>query len=695
MYTSAKLTEQIAGSATLVIGPAECTFYIHGHEVAGAGEGGVGDARGGSNGRGGGVVGLTMDWHDVTFGYKEKLTRTLWAMKESHRPEGIFIITTCVPEITNEDVDGAAADFSEQSGIPVGVIHTDHFKQGSEKTGLQNAWAACAAFMEDVQPSQVGDHVNILGESYEGFADSELASALREAHVRVGLAIGGCSVKELKQAPTARLNVVVNERGLLLAKRMEERFGTPWVLLKPHAFPERTMAEYEELFGKLGIAVPESVAKAYRDTLEAVAQAKPALRGKTVFVAHAGCAATEAAAFLAESGMVPAAVRLTDFSATDDGDIARILAVADPVVVGQTAGGGLEGIRESVRPDVTVDNASRNRHGAVPIGFAVTNGLVAQLGGGRLGSDEGRSRGLFGGTAATRSDAGKSSQRRGIFGGMSGRRPVSDGTDGYGGDRHEHQGGGSGGGRRRHGVERAYAESYGLRGSYEPRGRRGSGDGSGEGRRHRSESRSHFGGGSGFDLMGGYGGGRGRGTSSGHGGGSGEGRGRHGSDGGYGGYGGGRGRGTSSGHGGGMTGTLHFPSDRMNAIAAMLTVEGAVVLEYGPAGTTNFAKRKIGNGNRLFCTNITEDDVVMGDVSRLETAIKAIDRDFSPKIIFVVPSTVLTVTGADVKGVCNYMQDQVGARLLAYEGGFKDDSRDGATPKEWLDAHFGEELRSA
>ncbi|MGL6200289.1 MAG: nitrogenase component 1 [Lachnospiraceae bacterium] len=115
------------------------------------------------------------------------------------------------------------------------------------------------------------------------------------------------------------------------------------------------------------------------------------------------------------------------------------------------------------------------------------------------------------------------------------------------------------------------------------------------------------------------------------------------------------------------------PSDRMAALWTMLAVEDAVVLEYGPMGTAKFAARHYSNmgldDRRLLSTHLNEDDVVMGDVSRLEQAIKAVDETRQPKVIFIVPSSILTVTGADVAGVCHYMKDEVYAKLIPYTGG--------------------------
>lgn len=124
---------------------------------------------------------------------------------------------------------------------------------------------------------------------------------------------------------------------------------------------------------------------------------------------------------------------------------------------------------------------------------------------------------------------------------------------------------------------------------------------------------------------------------------------------------------------------LPTPSDRMGIIWSLLAVHGAIVLEYGPAGTTHYSMGLYGGlglrfQNRLFTTHMSEDDVVMGDVTRLEEALVELDKNYAPKVIFVVASSVTAVIGTDIKGVCRYMQNEVKAKLVAFEqGGFRGD----------------------
>ena len=83
---------------------------------------------------------------------------------------------------------------------------------------------------------------------------------------------------------------------------------------------------------------------------------------------------------------------------------------------------------------------------------------------------------------------------------------------------------------------------------------------------------------------------------------------------------------------------LPTPSDRMGILWSLLSVEGSVILEYGPAGTTHYSMSLFGElgidqENRLFSTHMSEDDVVMGDVTRLEQALIEVDEGYQPKVV--------------------------------------------------------------
>lgn len=111
------------------------------------------------------------------------------------------------------------------------------------------------------------------------------------------------------------------------------------------------------------------------------------------------------------------------------------------------------------------------------------------------------------------------------------------------------------------------------------------------------------------------------------------------------------------------------PSDRMAIISTLLNIEDAVVLEYGPEGTTHFSMNffnKLGQDypDRLFTTGVDDSDIIMGSTEHLERGILELDTLYSPKAIFVLTSSVTSIIGTDIAGICDSLQNKVQSRLI-------------------------------
>ena len=60
------------------------------------------------------------------------------------------------------------------------------------------------------------------------FETTELYRILTESGIKIGMQLPcGCSVEEIIQAPSAGVNLVLDETALPLARKMKEAFGTP------------------------------------------------------------------------------------------------------------------------------------------------------------------------------------------------------------------------------------------------------------------------------------------------------------------------------------------------------------------------------------------------------------------------------------------------------------------------------------
>lgn len=125
----------------------------------------------------------------------------------------------------------------------------------------------------------------------------------------------------------------------------------------------------------------------------------------------------------------------------------------------------------------------------------------------------------------------------------------------------------------------------------------------------------------------------------------------------------------------------YFPvaNDRMGMIWTLSSIEGACIIEFGPAGTTHYGIEVVGSLNgddkaKIYSTHMDQSDITFGKYDRLEKSILEVDENMKPKYIFVMASSVSSVIGADVSSVCTMLEDKVSANLIPITtAGFKDD----------------------
>ncbi|MCD7948362.1 MAG: nitrogenase component 1 [Oscillospiraceae bacterium] len=353
LHTAVRATGRIAGAATLVLGVAECVFYVLDAATA------LGEQRDP-------LTGMVMDWHDVTFGACGKLEAAVDELMEESAPSAVFLVTTCVPEITGDDVDALAETLGARYGIPVLTAHTEHFKTWDAFAGIGAVLSACADAMKPAAPGQA---VNILGQGRQEFARSELAGFLAEAGVEVGTTIPDCTVEDLKRAPSARLNIVVNRAALALARAMEKRFGVPFVQVGGHIFPDRVLAGYEDLFAQLDIPLPDAVHAAYQAVRQTVAASGKTLAGKRYISVQTEFPTYELNAFLCTLGMRPLLIESHTFPGRDDGDVQAILEQADPAVVQFLCPEDARALGRTLQADLNLDWGLVGGRGLTYFGF--------------------------------------------------------------------------------------------------------------------------------------------------------------------------------------------------------------------------------------------------------------------------------------------------------------------------------------
>lgn len=363
----------------LLVGTDECAYYTKHMTLYSQDFGGV-DGR---------CLSVVLDAQNVTFGCAAKMEEAFDELVREYHPKAVFLVTTCIPELIGDDMDAIAGGLSQQYDIPVMAVHTEHFKCDNHLPGLERTITACLGLME---PQEVDGSVNLLGQRMGRFDTTELCHVLKDAGVEIGMQLPcGCAVEEIRRGPRAKVNIVVNDIAMPLAKKMQRCFGTPYVFFDKYTDPDRILAAYQRLFSYLELPLPEELQEKYTVAKAAMERGREKLRGVTYIYGNTTFHPFEFNRFMVETGMVPQIIQLSRFTEEDQGDLNGILQHCDPYVTKSANIAPLQYIYDVLKPQIYLGHeyAARLRKKGIAMahldratsmmGFEITDFVVDEL----------------------------------------------------------------------------------------------------------------------------------------------------------------------------------------------------------------------------------------------------------------------------------------------------------------------------
>lgn len=338
--------KEIEDTVMVVIGPDECAYYT---QLATSG--------GAMQAKGCTIVSVVLDQHDVTFGCQQKMDAAFAELMEEYAPKAVYLVTTCVVEVTGDDIDAMAEGYTAEYGLPVIVVHAENFKTDDHLPGIEHTLDASLDVME---PQPKASTVNVLGLRLGDFEKTEVCRFVKAAGYEVGMMLPGKSDAEtIRTAPKAACNIVVHPVGLPLAKAMQKKFGTPYVVFERYADPERILSCYKTLFSVLGKDIPGEVNALYHAACDKVDNARAVLQGKTYISGNTALCNWELHAFMA--GKICVKPQLLQISDMDEDSAAfreELLSVCDPLVTRAANIGAMRFIYPVLRPDFNIGAGS-------------------------------------------------------------------------------------------------------------------------------------------------------------------------------------------------------------------------------------------------------------------------------------------------------------------------------------------------
>ena len=303
----------------VIVGTDECSYYTKSLTLS--------DRYGGINGR---CVSVVLDSHDVTFGSAESMHKAFKEIVAEYQPKCVMLVTTCVIEVIGDDYDAIAEELTKQYGIPVMTVHTEHFKCEDHFPGFERAITVCQSIM---QPQKCDGSVNVLGQRFGDFADTELYALLTKSGVKIGVQLpSGCTSDDIRYAPAAKVNIVVNDIALPLAQAMQEQYGIPYVYFNRFAAPEKILQAYQHLFDYLELPLPAEVGAKFDECRVLEQETMPVVQGVPYIFGNTQYDCFELNSYLCRLGMVPQLIQSNKLREENFADIESILATIDPYV---------------------------------------------------------------------------------------------------------------------------------------------------------------------------------------------------------------------------------------------------------------------------------------------------------------------------------------------------------------------------
>ena len=302
LFGVALTASYIKNMPLVVVGTSECTYYTKNfayHRQKGKDS----------------VYSISLKEKDVVFGAQKKVEKAIKQIIEIENPDAIMIVTTCVPELIGEDYSSIEYSLSEEVDIPIFVVNTEHFKCNSHIPGMTRALKSLGIAMSK---SETQEGVNILGHRQAEVEKTELVKILKDNNIKINTVIPSkCDIEDIKNASSAKLNIVTDMIALDLAKYMKKKFDIDYIYFDKHMNKEIIFKNYEKLGEILDINLNEKLTKERKMYDELFLTLSEILKDKKLIYGNTPMMAFETVDFLSDLGAIPLFVQVRELYEQD------------------------------------------------------------------------------------------------------------------------------------------------------------------------------------------------------------------------------------------------------------------------------------------------------------------------------------------------------------------------------------------
>lgn len=257
---------------------------------------------------------------DIIHGAEETIKNAIVDFYHKQKPEVIFVVTSCLPEIVGEDIEAVVRQVRDVVKIPVLFIRTENFTNISSKQGMERALEALIELM-DYPVQKIPHSVNIIGASAFRSFNTELFTVISKTGYSIHSVIPShTDLDTLQKAPEASCNIILDRGAIPLAEKMKEKYQMDYFLFDRPFSPESILHLYRNLGMFLSVDIESIITPEYNSLLQLTSVLKQGLAGKKAIISI-GQGRTFDLAFLLHSfGIKIAAIAIDEIFEQDYAD---------------------------------------------------------------------------------------------------------------------------------------------------------------------------------------------------------------------------------------------------------------------------------------------------------------------------------------------------------------------------------------
>lgn len=171
-----------------------------------------------------------LNERDSIMGSDVKLREAIIQVYKLHTPKIIFVISTPVVAINNDDIESVVDEMKKELGIVIVPVYSDGFRSKIGTTGYDLVSHSIVKWILSTKKDAVADHVNLLTVSEKEEDLKEVNRLLHELGLQTNIFPRYASLENIRQAENAKFSISINpDEADYPGKVFENRFEIPYV----------------------------------------------------------------------------------------------------------------------------------------------------------------------------------------------------------------------------------------------------------------------------------------------------------------------------------------------------------------------------------------------------------------------------------------------------------------------------------